>query len=171
MTNYKDISTMDFSFSNIPSTYEEFISLSESDLDNPFETAALTVLAFCAYPNAKEEAIKMLNYLRGPRELSTYDKQFIADRFMDGKDYIPRSYLHGATPENDYTASKPYTVTIFASKYSYQEEFYTNLYINSSGADNPRSIKLRMSKDGKWYLWEQFILVDVRKPESNNPWA
>ena len=26
-------------------------------------------------------------------------------------------------------------------------------------------------KDGKWYLWDQFILSDIRQPESANPWA
>ena len=27
------------------------------------------------------------------------------------------------------------------------------------------------TKDNKWYLWEQFILVDIRPCESTNPWA
>ena len=39
------------------------------------------------------------------------------------------------------------------------------------GADSAREIVLREAKDGKWYLWDQFILSDVRKPESENPWA
>jgi hypothetical protein len=30
---------------------------------------------------------------------------------------------------------------------------------------------MRKAKDGKWYLWEQFILVGIRQPESANPWA
>lgn len=45
------------------------------------------------------------------------------------------------------------------------------LFIRSGGADNPRQIDLRKAKDGKWYLWEQYILSDIRKPESSNPWA
>ena len=37
--------------------------------------------------------------------------------------------------------------------------------------DNPREVKLRLAKDGRWYLWEQMILVGIREPESANPWA
>ena len=33
------------------------------------------------------------------------------------------------------------------------------------------AIAMRLAKDGKWYLWEQFILADIRQPESMNPWA
>ncbi len=35
----------------------------------------------------------------------------------------------------------------------------------------PHSVTLRKAKDGKWYLWEQFLLPDIRQPESLNPWA
>lgn len=46
------------------------------------------------------------------------------------------------------------------------------LFIPSGGADAPRPIQLRKAKDGKWYLWEySSILLDIRKPESSNPWA
>ena len=55
--------------------------------------------------------------------------------------------------------------------YSYQNQGYATLYIRSGGADSPRSVQLRLAKDGKWYLWEQFILVGIRQPESQNPWA
>lgn len=88
-------------FNSLPETYEQFISLPQASLSTPFETAAMTVLAFCYYPMDRELSLKMLDYLRGPRPLSGYDKQFIRDRFMD-KDYVPRSYFEGATPDNDY---------------------------------------------------------------------
>lgn len=157
-------------FKDIPETLEGFCALPQAAMSTPFDTAAMTVAAFCVYPSDKEEALKMLDYLRGPRPMSTYEKQFIADRFRD-KDYVPRSYFNGATPANDYMPTAPYTVEVFANPYSYQEENYAHLYINSGGADSPRSVKMRKAKDGKWYLWEQFILSDIRQPESTNPWA
>ena len=55
--------------------------------------------------------------------------------------------------------------------YSYQNEGYAKLFVTSGGADSPREITLRLAKDGKWYLWEQFILAGIREPESSNPWA
>ena len=102
--------------------------------------------------------------------MSVMDKQFIQDRFCD-KDYVPRSYFEGATPDNNYLPAEPYSIVVSENPYSYQNEGYATLYITSGGADSPRSVQLRKAKDGKWYLWEQFILADIRKPESENPWA
>ena len=157
-------------FGRLPESFEEFKSLPEAQLSDPFDTAALTVLAFCFYPENKEEALKMLDFLRGPRPLSVMDKQFIADRFRD-KDYVPRSYFEGATPANNYLPAEPYTVIVSDNPYSYQNETYATLYIRSGGADSLRSVQMRLAKDGKWYLWEQFILVGIRQPDSADPWA
>lgn len=156
-------------FSKLPESFEEFKLLSEAQLTDPFYTAALTVLVFCFYTGNKEESLKMLDFLRGPRPLSAMDKQFIADRFRD-KDYVPRSYFEGASPSNNYLPSEPCTVVVSDNSYSYAEESYATLYVRSGGADSPRSIKLRLAKDGKWYLWEQFILADIRQPDSTDPW-
>lgn len=157
-------------FSSLPESYEAFTALPEAKMDNPFSTAALSVLAFCFYPENKEMSLKMLDFLRGPRPLSVMDKQFIADRFRD-KDYVPRSYFEGATPNNNYLPSEPYSIVVSENPYSYQNEGYATLYLTSGGADSPRSVQLRLAKDGKWYLWEQYLLADIRKPEDQNPWA
>ena len=158
-------------FPGIPESYEEFVSLPEAKMENPFETAAMTVLAFCVYPKDRELSVKMLNYLRGPRPMSGIDINFIRDRFMDGKDYVPRSYFKGATPENDYTPEIPLKITVGDNPYSYENDGYAKLLVRSGGADSLREIVLREAKDGKWYLWEQFILADIRQPESADPWA
>ena len=157
-------------FSALPENLEEFKSLPQAALSSPFDTAAMTVLALCFYPENKELSIDMLNYLRGPRPLNGMEKQFIADRFRD-KDYVPRSYFEGAKPENDYLPNEPYTVSVSEDANSYTEEGYANLFIPSGGADSPRPVKLRLAKDGKWYLWEQYLLTGIRQPESRNPWA
>lgn len=157
-------------FSKVPESFEEFVSLPEAGMKTPFETAAMTVLAFCVYPKDRELSVKMLNFLRGPRPLSGMDVNFIRDRFMD-KDYVPRSYFEGATPENDYTPSLPLKITVSDNPYSYENQGYAKLFVRSGGADGLREIVLREAKDGKWYLWEQFILSDIRQPESANPWA
>ena len=157
-------------FSSLPESYEAFTALPEAKMDNPFSSAALTILAFCFYPENKDLSLKMLDFLRGPRPLSVMDKQFIADRFRD-KDYVPRSYFEGATPNNNYLPSEPYSITVSENPYSYQNEGYAKLFIRSGGADSPREVVMRQAKDGKWYLWDQFLLVGIRKPESEDPWA
>ena len=158
-------------FPGIPGSYEEFVSLPEAKMETPFETAAMTVLAFCVYPKDKDLSIKMLNFLRGPRPLSGMDISFIRDRFMDGRDYVPRSYFEGATPENDYTPDVPLKIVVKDNPYSYENGGYAKLLVRSGGADSLREIVLREAKDGKWYLWDQFILADIRQPESADPWA
>ncbi len=162
--------SMDIVFPNLPETLDAFKSLPQASLSTPFDTAALTVLALCFYPDDKNLSLQMLDYLRGPRPLSPMERQFIADRFRD-KDYVPRSYFTGATPKNNYMPGEPYTITVSENPYSYQETNYANLYLRSGGADSPRSVKLRLAKDGKWYLWEQFLLAGIREPENANPWA
>ncbi len=157
-------------FTALPETLEGFKSLPQASLTDPFGTAALTVLALCFYPENRELSLQMLDFLKGPQPLSTMEKQFIADRFRD-KDYVPRSYFAGATPANNYLPSEPYAITVSANPYSYQEQGYANLYIQSGGADSPRSVKMRLAKDGRWYLWEQFLLAGIREPASANPWA
>lgn len=157
-------------FEEMPVTLEDFKALEETEMTSPFDTAALTVAALSYYPINSQLSIDMLNVLRGPRPLSALDLQFIADRFRD-KDYVPRSYFKGAVPQNNYEPDEPYSIEVESGPYSYQNEGYVTLYITSGGADSPRQVQMRKAKDGKWYLWDQFLLADIRKPESEDPWA
>ncbi len=157
-------------FNSLPETLDQYKALPQAAMSTPFDTAAMTVLAFCFYPQNKDMALAMLDFLKGPKPLSQYEKQFIQDRFRDA-DYVPRSYFNGASPENDYMPSQPYTITVSENPYSYQQENYAKLFVRSGGADSPRELLMRKAKDGKWYLWDQFILAGIRQPESSNPWA
>ena len=160
-----------FTFAALPESLDELKALPEAALDTPYKTAALTVCALCAYAAAPEIGKEMLNFLKGPAPLSAYEISFLNDRFRDGK-HVPFSYFAGATPDNDYTPSRPFSVTVFSNPYSFQTEGRATLHLNSGGADSPRQIKLRLKpSEGKWYLEEQMILVGVRTPKSADPWA
>lgn len=166
MSNFK---TETFEFSEIPSTLDELKSLPEAKLETPFMTAALTVLALCRYEKDVNSAIEMINFLKGPVDLTEYDKQFLRDR-LKGKSYVPRSYFEGTSPENDYTPPYPLTIKVFEYAYSYSEDGYAMLEIRSSGADSPRQIKLR-KKGSEWFLWQQYLLPDIRTPKKDDAWA
>ena len=56
-----------FTFSALPESLAEMQALPEAKLDTPFATAALTVLALCAYAADRSTGTEMLNWLRGPR--------------------------------------------------------------------------------------------------------
>ena len=160
-----------FTFSALPESLDEMQALPEASLDSPFKTAALTVCALCAYAADAKIGTEMLNWLRGPRPLNGQEISFLNDRFRGGRTYIPFSYFAGATPDNNYTPSQPFTVTIESNHTSDDEEGYMKLFIPCGGADSPRPIKLRMKGDGRWFLWEQYLLTDIRQPKSADPWA
>ena len=163
--------SLSVTLSEIPVSLAQLQAMPEAALTRPEHTAALVIAALCVYPANKEAALEMLTFLHGPKGLSTYDKQFIADRFRD-KDYVPRSYFRGATPQNNYEPTEPYTLEFFENPYSRDQEGYVILHIRSGGADSPRQIKLRNKPStGQWFLWEQFLLADIRKPVSADPWA
>ena len=160
-----------FTFAALPESLAEMKALPEAELTSPYQTAALTLCALCAYAADKNIGTEMLNFLRGPRPLSGMDISFLNDRFRDGT-HVPFSYFEGATPDNNYTPDEPYKLTIFTNPYSDDNPGYMKVFLESGGADNPREIVLRQrGSDGKWFLWEQFILVGIRDPKSADPWA
>lgn len=160
-----------FTFTVLPESLAQMQALPEASLDSPFKAAALTVCALCAYAADKNIGTEMLNWLRGPRPLNGTEISFLNDRFRDGKTYIPFSYFEGATPDNDYTPSEPFRITVQSTHVSGEEQGYMKLFIPCGGADSPRPIKLRMKGDGKWFLWEQYLLTGIRTPKSADPWA
>ena len=161
-----------FTFAALPESLAEMQALPEASLDTPFKTAALTVLALCAYAADKSIGTEMLNWLRGPRPLNGQEISFLNDRFRDGKTYLPFTYFAGSTPDNNYTPTQPYTITIESNHVSGEEQGYMKLFIPCGGADDPRPIKMRQrGSDGKWFLGEQYLLTGVRTPKAADPWA
>lgn len=160
-----------FTFAALPTNVAELQALPEATLDSAFKTTALTIVALCRYEQSPDEAIAMLNFLKGPEEVSTYEKQFIRER-LTGKMYKPRSFFAGATPQNGYTPSQPYTVTVSETPYSFDNENWATLYVTSGGSDNPRPIKLRKKPStGQWFLNDIQCLADIRIPVEEDPWA
>ncbi len=158
-----------FHFSAIPENIAQLQALPEAALTSPFQTAALTALVLLRYETDPAAAIDLLNFLKGPQPLSPFEQQFLRDR-LQGKGYVARSYFAGTSPANNYAPTKPYTVTVFDGPYSYQQDGYAKLMLRSSGADSPREIMLRR-KGTQWFLWENYLLPDIRVPAAIDPWA
>ena len=159
--------------SALPNNVEEMLAMPEFDRKNPYKVAAITVAVLNRYPDSKEDCYAMLNDLKGPEPLSNYEKEFIRDRFMDGKDYVARSFFAGATPDNDYTPARPYKIKLIEQSNSRENAGYISLWIPSGGADNPRMIKLRQkASTQEWFLYQnEFLLGDIRIPKSRDKWA
>jgi len=165
-----DCDRKEFVFQQLPESLEQMKTLPEAALQTPFQTAALTVCALCAYAADKKTGTEMLNWLRGPRPLSNFDLSFLDDRLRDGKTYVPFSYFQGATPDNDYFPSQPFKLIVESNPTSDDAKGYFKVTIRSGGADTPRSVQLRQKSDGTWLLWEQYLMADIRLPKSKDPW-
>lgn len=160
-----------FVFDKIPANVEELKGFSEASLDTPYKTAALALIALCNFEANKEATFEMLDFLNGPEDVSTYTKQFITDRLRD-KYYKTFSFFEGATPDNNYKANVPYTITVRSNPYSFPEENRATLYVKSSGADSERPISLRKKPStGEWFVSAIDCLADIRIPVEADPWA
>jgi len=154
----------------LPTSVEELQALPEASLQDCYGTVALAIAVLCNYEADPAGTIAMLDVLRGPDPMSAYGKQFLRDR-LRGKAYKPRSFFKGATPENGYTPSQPYTITVTSNRYSFDEENWATLYVKSGGADSPRPVKLRKKPStGQWFINDIQCLADIRVPAEEDPW-
>lgn len=159
-----------YTFNSLPQNLDELKARPEANMKDPYGVAALTLAALCRYETSPEDCFEMLDWLKGPEDLSNYEKQFIRDR-LTGKTYKPRSYFKGATPDNNYTPSKPIRFVPTSNPYTFQNEGWATIYVTSGGADNPRTIKLRKkASTGEWFLNEIQCLSDIRTPAADDPW-
>ena len=164
--------TKSFTFQAVPASLAELQALPEASLTDVYATAALTVLALSRYPADREASLAMLDWLKGPDDLSVAERQHIADRFMDGKDYKVRSFFDGATPANNYTTSSHLRIQVSSNPYSFENDGWATLYLHSGGADNPRPVRLRKKPStGQWFLVEIQFLGDIRVPVAQDKWA
>ncbi len=153
----------------LPENTDELCALPCFDMHDPYAVAACTVAALERYCTDRTDAEAMLELLRGA-PLSEHDASFLVERFAPAKDYIPRSYLGGAVPDNGYTPSEPITVTVSELPESRREAGYIDMYITSGGADAPRPVRLRQKPStGEWFLWNfSALLSGIRVPRQRS---
>ena len=160
-----------FTFNSLPANLDELKNLPECSLDSAYKTTALVIAVLCNYEKDPEKTIEMLDFLKGPENVSEYEKQFIKER-LNGKIYKVFSFFEGSSPENNYTPSMPYTIKVSENPYSFDNENWATMYVTSTGADNVRPVKLRKKPStGQWFLNEIQCLSDIRIPKESDPWA
>ena len=163
--------TETFVFRTLPTDVSELQTLPEASLDSAFKTTALTLAVLCNYEYNPDATIEMLNFLKGPGEVSGFEKQFIREH-LGSDPYKARSCFEGAVPQNNYKPDVPYKITVIENPYSFDNENWATLYVKSGGADSPRPIKLRKKPStGQWFLVEIQCLADIRPPADEDPWA
>lgn len=163
--------TETFTFVKLPVNLTELKALPEASLDTAFKTVALCIAVLCNYEKDANATWEMLDFLKGPESVNEKEKSFIKDR-LSGKQYKTLSFFKGSMPDNGYTPSVPYTITVSENAYSFDEENWATLYVTSSGADAPRPIKLRRKPStNQWFINDIQCLADIRIPTSQDKWA
>ena len=160
-----------FTFAELPADLAGLQALPEATLDSPYKTAALVIAALCRFEQDENAVHEMLDFLKGPDSLSDMEKRFLRDR-LRGKSYKSFSFFAGATPDNGYVPETPYRITVSSNPYSFAEENWATMYVQSGGADSPRPIRLRKKPStGQWFLNEIQCLGDIRLPKAEDPWS
>ena len=163
-----------FTFSKIPETLDELKALPEADLKDPFGVVAIVILAMNNYNKDLDKTVEMMNFLKGPSPLMGQELSRMKDQ-LAGKDYLMRSYFEGTNPENNYTPAQPYKITVFDHPNSYDNEKdggYVTLWVESSGADSERQVRLRKKQStGEFFLVEEYLTPGIRIPKEADPWA
>ena len=167
-----------YTFNALPRNIEELKTL-EVDNRKYFESQYfVTALFICCLNRIADnsaDAWEMINYLRthtatvgqnGISYVSNADMQNIVQSNLVGKDSngFPvvnglRSFFAGATPENLYTPSTPYKVTVVEAAadpiLTENGVTYARLHVISGGADSPQGpLMLRKTNNHGWLLWD-----------------
>lgn len=158
-------------FAKLPDNIEDFKAMDLMDLTKAENTCTMFLCALHLFVKNRDEGVEAFNLLKGPSPLSAHEISFLADRVRD-KAYLPLIYFVGATPDNNYTPNVPYRLEFHDDQRPQDvEEGYLRYYFKTTGADAARAIKLRRKGDS-WYLWEYpGMVMDVRKPHDEDPWA
>ena len=130
---------MQVKLNTLPATLAEFQALPRS---TPEEVCAGFLCALNLYTKSPNDGVAAMDLLRGPRPMTPYDSQFLRDR-LRGKEYLPLAYFDGATPQNGYRPTAPYTLTVLPDQRPQDvEEGYLRVFLQTAGADAPRPVKL-----------------------------
>ena len=126
---------MQVKLNTLPATLAEFQALPRS---TPEEVCAGFLCALNLYTKSPNDGVAAMDLLRGPRPMTPYDSQFLRDR-LRGKEYLPLAYFDGATPQNGYRPTAPYTLTVLPDQRPQDvEEGYLRVFLQTAGADAPR---------------------------------
>lgn len=156
--------TKTFTFSRLPDSVEDLEKISVREYNDPYYVAALAIASVCQYKNSPEECVAMLTYLNGTEGLTEYEIELINNGLKD-KEYKGYSYLEGATWENDYEPSIPYSVKIYGDKFTFVLEGRVKVFVYSAGCDSQRAINVRYDDEVKrWCVYEHGLLGDIKKP-------
>ena len=163
--------TATYTFTRLPETLEDIKSM---PLTTKFAPVAASICACAAFDTSKyaityqytHPIFDMMDYLNGPKlEISNVAKSGIFTSLRDTLKTGRMACFAGATPENGYTPTKPYTFTLIHGPYYIPAKSSTiahpegeperhMILISFAGDDSQRYVDVYKSNDGNWYTWD-----------------
>lgn len=167
-----------YTFNALPRNIEELKTLEVENrkyFESQYFVTALFICCLNRIADNSADAWEMINYLRthtatvgqnGISLVSNLDMQNIVQSNLVGKDSngFPkvnglRSFFAGATPENLYTPTTPYKVTVVEAAadplLTENGVTYAKLHVISGGADSAQGpLTLRKTNNHGWLIWD-----------------
>ena len=164
-----------YTFNALPRNIEELKTLEVNDREyfkSPHFVTALFICCLNRLPDNSTDTWEMINYLRthtatvgedNIMKMFNDDIQNIVQHLLDPDDNgFPsvnglRSYFAGSSPDNQYTPTTPYQVTIVEKSDVYTTKdgnLYAKLYVESSGRDYlGEPLRLRKVEGHDWLVY------------------
>ena len=154
--------TAEVEFSRIPQSIEEFKELQQSLGKEPQGAVALQIMAFEMFHRDSQmgsQALDLNNTQINANGTKRQLKEVLREDDSYGRPYLAAALLVGATPENAYSPSKPYKVSLRVdpvTKYQYSSDYDGNviyLQVDGKGWDtNWRGVQVVKPADSEYYL-------------------
>lgn len=164
-----------YTFNALPRNIEELKTLEVNDREyfkSPHFVTALFICCLNRLPDNSTDTWEMINYLRthtatvgedNIMKISKDNTQNVVQNLLEDDTHgFPsvnglRSYFAGSSPDNKYTPTTPYQVTIVEKSDVYVTKdgnLYARLYVESSGYDDPVGpLKLRKVEGHDWLVY------------------
>ena len=179
------LNTYTYTFSTIPTNVEELKQYNISGDDGRYKVLALYIMSLRTWkPENQTDCEEMIGYLCN-KQLSVYEKQRLTDQMKKGNQYryLGNAFLNGATPANNYSPSKPYSITLTQDSVVDEDQIYIpanpsipspdqyRAFIYCKASDSGKWIDVyKSSKDGNWYMYKWMDLItSIKAPASSNP--
>lgn len=178
-----------YTFNALPRNIEELKTLEVNDREyfkSPHFVTALFICCLNRLPYNSTDTWEMINYLRthtatvgedNIMKISKDNTQNVVQNLLEDDTHgFPsvnglRSYFAGSSPDNQYTPTTPYQVTIVEKSDIYVTKdgnLYAKLYVESSGYDDPVGpLKLRKVEGHDWLVYSgESVFAKKMKPQN-----
>lgn len=167
--------------SSIPSSAEAFIQMRDQVATTPEGGAAMFIVALMGFSQSESLGMQFLTLALDQRNVGSgnaYQGFAPSSSIMYHVNRLNRqnvwsytgfAYVSGATADNDYRVSAPYTIVTSRNKYSGDESSgKVKVFVNVHGF-SPRPITLKKNDKGIWKAHEcSSMFVNVPAPASSS---